>query len=65
MRDNLEPSEYDINYFDDRFEKEKITPTIEQEERFLDRVWKLVEKGDSENIARRAAWYEIMGKEWH
>ena len=60
MSNNLEPVDYDIDYFDRRCEQEYIVPTIEQEERFLDRTWKLVDACFDENVARKAAWYEVM-----
>ena len=61
MSDNGELSDYDIDYFYAQCEKRSIKPTIDQEERFCDRVWKLVDNGESDDSARRKAFYEVIG----
>ena len=60
MSNNGESSDYDIDYFYAQCDKRSIKPTLDQEERFCDRVWKLVDNGDSDNVARQKAWKEVF-----
>lgn len=63
MSNHQELIYYDIDYFNDRCKQSGIKPTIDQEERFCDRVWKMVDCGVPAMRARILAYSEIMG-EW-